>query len=217
MVNILSGRAILSASTAEDMVFAVNILPVHTCTKSWQNKGFMYSLWWFRDYKLTTWARARQCIAFNMIQFLNVNKTSSIWTNGLWDNQGSCERHVNMWSHMSVLCCIYMIKWRSHDLSYLHYVLCIQALPLPTTARRMVPPYKLMPIWECRRFWNLQDRMDGTCQAPLVAKQGSGNVVKVRDGPWLKILRVACEVDSLSLYIIVHRNRLCWEHCSLTL
>ena len=73
---------------------------------------------------------------------------------------------------------------------------------------RMVPPYKLMPIWGCRRFLNLQDSIiDNTCQALLVAKQGSGNVVKVRDGPWLKNLRVACEVDSLSLYNIVHRNR----------
>jgi len=55
--------------------------------------------------------------------------------------------------------------------------------------------------------------MDGTCtcQALLVAKQGSGNVVNVRDGPWLKNLS---EVDALSLYIIVHRNRLCWEYCA---
>ena len=37
--------------------------------------------------------------------------------------------------------------------------------------------------------------IDNTCQGLLVAKQGSENVVKVRDGPWLKNLRVACEVD----------------------
>jgi len=29
-----------------------------------------------------------------------------------------------------------MIKWKSHDLPYLHYVLSIQALTLSTTARK---------------------------------------------------------------------------------
>ena len=172
MVSIVPGRAIPSASTAEDMVFAVNIPPTHTCTKSWQNKGFMYSLWWFRDYKLTTWAWAWQCTAFNMIQFFNVNKTSSIWTNGL------CKDHVNViWvcEVMWVSCVAYTWSKGGHMISHTSIMFCASRLfPSRLQPGSMVPPYKLMPIWGCR-FWNLQDRVNrrylsgsSGCQAVVV-------------------------------------------------
>ena len=77
---------------------------------------------------------------------------------------------------------------------------------------------RLFPSWLQPRFWNLlkTELIDNTFQALLVAKQGSGNVVKVRNGPWLKSLWVACEVDFLSLYNTVHRNRPSWKYSSLT-
>ena len=93
-----------------------------------------------------------------------------------------------------------MVTWRSHAPQTI--MLCASRFfPSWLQPGRMAPPwYKLMPIWGCKGIWSFMTKLiDGTCQPLLLVKWGSGNVVKVGNGPWLKNLRVACEVDWHSL------------------
>ena len=62
---------------------------------------------------------------------------------------------------MWVSCVAYTQSNGGHMISHTSIMFCASRLfPSRLQPGSMVPPYKLMPIWGCRRFWKIQDRIN---------------------------------------------------------